>query len=128
MSLPIDGLFDLGFIILGFILLPLTSGYVVRFVLNYESERDRLEDLTKETIDTGAIVGKSENVLVLALVLANAYTALAVIFAAKSIIRREDMTSGDTLYYLAGTMVNFTYSVIFAIAWLTVLGHIRSLV
>lgn len=102
-------------ILVGFVLLPATSGYVVRYVLQFESNRDLEAELGQEAIDTGAIIGKCENLLVFALILAGAYTALAVIFAAKSIIRREDMTSGDTLYYLAGTMVNFTYSVVFAL-------------
>lgn len=102
-------------ILAGFVLLPATSGYVVRYVLQFESNRDLEAELGQEAIDTGAIIGKCENLLVFALILAGAYTALAVIFAAKSIIRREDMTSGDTLYYLAGTMVNFTYSVVFAL-------------
>jgi len=38
-----------------------------------------------------------------------AYTALAVVFAAKAIVRREDM-SKNSLFFLAGTMVNVTYS------------------
>lgn len=60
------------------------------------------------------MVGKCENVLVLSFVLASAYTALAVVFAAKSIVRREDMAK-NSKYYLAGTLVNFTYSILFAL-------------
>jgi tetrahydromethanopterin S-methyltransferase subunit B len=33
------------------------------------------------------------------------------VFAAKSIVRREDMKN-DSLFYLAGTLVNFTYSIV----------------
>lgn len=40
----------------------------------------------------------------------DAYTALAVVFAAKAIVRREDM-SKNSLFFLAGTMVNVTYSI-----------------
>lgn len=39
-----------------------------------------------------------------------AYTALALIFTAKAIVRREDM-SKNTLFFLAGTMINVTYSI-----------------
>lgn len=62
--------------------------------------------------DTGAVIGKAENVLVLSLMLLQAYTALGVIFAAKSIVRKSDMGREDTSYYLTGTMANFTYSVV----------------
>lgn len=41
--------------------------------------------------------------------LLNAYIALAIIFAAKTIIREEDIKK-NSLFFLAGTMVNVTYS------------------
>lgn len=66
--------------------------------------------------DTGWLIGKLENVLVLTFTLAGAYTALSIVFAAKSIIRREDMSSENTTYYLAGTLLNFTYSVVVGLA------------
>lgn len=72
------------------------------------------ERVSKLERDIGQVVGKCENVLVLSFVLANAYTALAVVFAAKSIVRREDMVK-NSKYYLAGTLVNFTYSILFAL-------------
>jgi len=43
-----------------------------------------------------------------------AYTALSVIFAAKTIVRRDDMAK-NSLFFLAGTMVNVTYSVVFGL-------------
>ena len=39
-----------------------------------------------------------------------AYTALALIFVAKTIVRKEDMNK-NSLFFLAGTMVNVTYSI-----------------
>ncbi|MFP8890293.1 hypothetical protein ACLI4U_11035 [Natrialbaceae archaeon A-CW2] len=72
------------------------------------------EQLTSDTDvdqDTGWLIGKMENVLVLTFVLQGAYTALSIIFAAKSFVRKEDISSGNTTYYLAGTLLNFTYSV-----------------
>lgn len=74
--------------------------------------------------DTGWLIGKLENVLVLALVLQGAYTALSIIFAAKSFIRREDISSGNTTYYLAGTLLNFTYSVGYGMALTTTLKSV----
>jgi hypothetical protein len=98
----------------GLLALVGTSGYVVRASLSYALGADYTAAIGTEVKDTGFVIGKAENVLVYVLILAGAYTALAVIFAAKSLVRREDITSGDTTYYLAGTMVNFTYSVAFA--------------
>lgn len=98
----------------GLVALVVTSGYVVRASLSYALGSDYGTDIGSEVKDTGFVIGKAENVLVYVLILAGGYTALAVIFAAKSLVRREDITSGDTTYYLAGTMVNFTYSVVFA--------------
>lgn len=77
----------------------------------------RTEDgrVTQQDRDVGVIVGKSENVLLLTFILAEAYTALAVIFAAKGLVRREDIEK-NTLYYLAGTLTNVTYSVAVGVA------------
>jgi uncharacterized membrane protein len=41
--------------------------------------------------------------------LLNIYIALAIIFAAKTIIREEDIKK-NSLFFLTGTMVNVTYS------------------
>lgn len=71
-----------------------------------------LEDDADIEEDTGWLIGRLENVIVLTLVLAGEYTALSIIFAAKSWVRREDTAGGNTTYYLAGTLVNFTYSIV----------------
>lgn len=62
--------------------------------------------------DTGWLIGKLENVIVLVLVLVGEWVALSIVFAAKSIVRREDLSSANTTYYLAGTLLNFTYSIV----------------
>lgn len=72
--------------------------------------------------DTGWLIGRLENVLVLTLVLLGQYTALSIIFAAKSWVRHEDTASGDSTYYLAGTLVNFTYSIAVGMTTLRILG------
>lgn len=71
--------------------------------------------------DTGWLIGKLENILVLTLVIIGEWTALSIVFAAKSFVRREDISSGNTTYYLAGTLLNFTYAVLvgLAAAWLS---------
>lgn len=72
--------------------------------------------------DTGWLIGKLENVLVLTFVLQGAYTALSIVFAAKSFIRREDTSSGNTTYYVAGTLLNFTYSVVVGLIAVALFG------
>lgn len=39
-------------IISAFVILPLTSGYIVRYVLQYETNRDLSRELDQDTIDT----------------------------------------------------------------------------
>lgn len=124
-------------LVLGYLFLLATSGRVVTWVLStieeppVASEGDAVagEDSpirdaegdgptdgvapspTQTERDVGRIIGKCENVLVVTFVLAGAFTALALVFGAKSIVRREDMQN-NSKYYLAGTLVNFTYSLL----------------
>lgn len=72
--------------------------------------------------DTGWLIGRFENILVLTLVIAGEFTALSIIFAAKSWVRREDTATGNTTYYLAGTLANFTYSIVVGIGTIQILG------
>lgn len=62
--------------------------------------------------DTGWLIGKLENILILSFVVNGAFTALSIVFAAKSFVRKTDTSSENTTYYLAGTLLNFTYSLI----------------
>lgn len=82
-----------------------------------------LEDDADVEEDTGWLIGRLENVLVLTLVFTGEYTALSIVFAAKSWIRREDTASENTTYYLAGTLTNFTYSIAVGITALWILGE-----
>lgn len=89
-----------------------TSTFVVQAILRRVG-RDQ-QALDPATRDTGSVIGKLENLLVLTFIFAKAYTALALVFAAKSLVRIEDTESEDSTYYLAGTLANFTWSVIVA--------------
>lgn len=102
-------------VVAGYALLLGSSSLVVTQGLAHFTGDDLGDDADIDE-DTGWLIGKLENVLVLALVLQGAYTALSIIFAAKSFIRREDISSGNTTYYLAGTLLNFTYSVAYGLA------------
>lgn len=107
----------------GCVFLLLTSGVVLDRILRLIARKDVEAELSRRVRDTGVVVGKCENILIVALVLAEAYTALSVIFAAKAFVRREDMST-NSLYFLAGTMVNVTYSLLIALAIKAVLLRI----
>ena len=98
----------------GFALLITTSGKLIEIIfskISKETIRDLNQVATREELDTGYIIGKCENILIPVFVLLNGYVALALIFTAKAIVRREDM-SRNSLFFLAGTMINFTYSLL----------------
>jgi hypothetical protein len=63
---------------------------------------------------TGTLIGKCENILIFIFIIFDQYMALALIFTAKTIVRADNMRS-DPLYYLAGTLINVTYSIIIAL-------------
>jgi hypothetical protein len=94
----------------GYLLLLASSGRFVTWTLAWADDGYR-SNVSEEQRDIGTIVGKAENVLLMTFCLVGAYTDLAVIFAAKRIVRREDMKN-DSLFYVAGTLVNFTYSIV----------------
>jgi hypothetical protein len=102
-------LIQVAIILSGYIILPATSGWIFNHILNRISGNKR-DKPSKEVIDTGFVIGKCENLLLLTFMLLDAFTALALIFTAKAIVRAEDMKK-QPLYFLAGTMVNVTYSI-----------------
>ena len=105
---------DAAILLGGYFLLIFTSGILVKRTLLYISE-DIESKIGKDALDTGFVVGKCENFLILTFMLLDAYTALALIFAAKTIVRSEDLKT-NSLFYLAGTMINVTYSIIIGLA------------
>ena len=98
--------------LLGCLILLGTSGILVREVLNKVSKTKIDKMVDKKQMDTGTIVGKCENLLIFIFMILQAYTALGIIFAAKAIVRSEDMKGKKSLYFLAGIMVNVTYSIV----------------
>jgi uncharacterized membrane protein len=70
----------------------------------------------------GRVIGKIEDVLVVTLVAAGAYPALALIIAAKSIARVDHHKPEQASYYILGTLGNFTWALLVAlVAKLTLL-------
>lgn len=106
---------QIAILITGYMILLGTSGTVVNFILSRISSVPISQTISKEVRDTGFVVGKCENILLLTFMILEAYTALALVFAAKAIVRREDM-SKNSLFFLAGTMINVTYSIMVGLA------------
>jgi hypothetical protein len=97
-------------LLLGYLLTLLFSGLLVKRIVSAIASEE-YKKLEKKTIDTGAIIGKCENILIITFILIGAYTALALVFAAKSIVRSRAMQERPE-YYLVGTMINFTFSIL----------------
>lgn len=74
----------------------------------------QVRDVNDESERVGDVIGKLENVLVLTIVMVEAYTALALIFAAKNIVRIEKNDEKSINYYILGTLANFTWSLVMA--------------
>ncbi|MCK5721437.1 MAG: hypothetical protein KAI84_02805 [Gammaproteobacteria bacterium] len=101
---------DITIIAGGYFVLLFTSGMMVNYILSKISGEPISRKIGKDARDTGFIIGKCENLLILTFMILEAYTALALIFAAKTIVRKEDLNK-NSLFFLAGTMVNVTYSI-----------------
>ncbi|EMA53232.1 MULTISPECIES: hypothetical protein [Halococcus] len=106
-------------VVAGYTLLLATSGYVVMSMLSLAGA-----SVDEAEADTGSVIGKVENVLILTLTLLGAYTALGLVFTAKSIVRWQDISSGNTTYYLTGSVANVTYSLVFGIVLRRVLDTV----
>jgi hypothetical protein len=73
----------------------------------------------------GIIFGKCENIIIFILILLEGYTALALIFAGKAIVRSEDKEK-LSVYHLAGTMINTAYSILLAFIIKYIIGKISA--
>lgn len=109
-------------ILFGYVFLLLTSKPIVIFVLkmisipksNNEQNNDSLNEVVSgnaKYLDTGFVIGICENFLILTFMVLHEFTGLALIFAAKGLIRKGEGDEKKANYYLVGTLVNFTYSV-----------------
>lgn len=92
------------------------SGWFVRWVLHRAGFRPGAQDpghRTPPDQDAGVYIGKLEDVLVVTFVAIGEFTAPALVFAAKGIIRAKDGTFAS--YYLLGTLANFTWALCVAL-------------
>lgn len=114
-----------------FALLLLTSGRVVSFVLQsitkknlQEAANDDKPPEVDERIAVGNIIGKCENVLILVFLILEAYTAIAIVITAKTMVRKEEIEK-NSMYFLAGTLINVSYSVLIGFVLKMLLDAIR---
>ncbi|MCL4221841.1 MAG: hypothetical protein KJZ65_10790 [Phycisphaerales bacterium] len=63
--------------------------------------------------DPSAVIGKCENLITVTLVLTNNLAGLAVVFAAKSLVRSDAIRSNPG-FYLGGTLVNLVWGLLVA--------------
>ena len=77
----------------------------------YTQKRVIKEDMDVTDVDAGKWMGKAENLIILTLMLLEAYTALGLVFAAKGIIRWESIKK-DPVYICLGTIANFSCSIV----------------
>ncbi|MFH0809879.1 MAG: hypothetical protein V2A77_05360 [Pseudomonadota bacterium] len=95
----------------GYTTLLASSGLLTKTILSRVAGQPIGQTVNSRTLDEGFIIGKCENILLLTFTLLEAYTAISLIFTAKAIVRREDM-SRNSLFFLAGTMINVSYSIV----------------
>jgi hypothetical protein len=98
-------------VLMGYLVTLTLSGIVVRTAVSRLYVGGIPKEITKKMLDTGTIVGKCENIVIVTLVLYGAYTALGLVFAGKSLVRSKAMQDTPE-YYLVGTLVNFTFSLV----------------
>jgi hypothetical protein len=96
----------------------ITNKLIKKLVLSGEENIDanndgEVDQKDKKIIRDGYIIGKCENIIILTFILAEAATGLALIFAAKSLARQKDI-SKNASFFLTGTMVNFTATLVLA--------------
>lgn len=104
----------IGYLATFFITNILIKKIILKGKEGFDADDDGDIDKTDEKIiRDGYIIGKCENIIILTFVLAGEVTGLALIFAAKSLARQKDIND-NAGFFLAGTMVNFTATLVLA--------------
>lgn len=104
----------LGYLLTFFITTLLIKKIVLKGKNNFDADGDGdIDETDKKIIRDGYIIGKCENIIILSFVLAGEVTGLALIFAAKSLARQKDIND-NAGFFLAGTMLNFTATLVIA--------------
>jgi hypothetical protein len=112
MSLELNCTINVGTIVSAYIAVSVVGAYVIRLMLaRYERDIG-----TGGLRSAGMMIGIIERVMVLTFVLVDQYTAITIVFAAKSIARFNELEDRDMAeYYLIGTLLSITFALIVGI-------------
>ena len=104
--------FKISVVISAYIIVSIIGAYFIKLMLmRYEKEVE-----TSGLRGAGMVIGIVERIMVLTFVLVNQYTAITVIFAAKSIARFNELKDRKMAeYYLTGTLVSITFALLVGI-------------
>jgi hypothetical protein len=86
------------------------SGPVVRFFVLPRHLVAPVRDPNGPRFDSSTVIGKCENLIALTFTILGQGTGIAVVFAAKALVRAEDIKKNPG-FYLGGTLVNLIWAV-----------------
>ncbi len=89
------------------------SGTVVRYVVLPVGAKPP-PALAGLRFDPSTVIGKCENVITVTFVLAGDVAGIAIVFAAKSLVRSPQMRQ-NAAFYLGGTLVNLVWGLLIAV-------------
>ena len=105
-------------ILLFFVLSILISSVIIRKVLPLFPQKDAPNDKPRRQvhwyIEQGFWIGFFETLIIFIFVAYGEFSGLAIIFAAKEYVRKEEIKK-DPVYYLLGTLVNFGIALLMAV-------------
>lgn len=111
--------YQYAFYLVAFILSLIISSLVIRKLLPRFGTQDK-KDADKEVrirrkwyFDVGFWIGFFETLIIFVFVANSEFSGLAIIFAAKEFVRKEEIKK-DPVYYLLGTLVNFGIALLMA--------------
>lgn len=110
---PIGVWTTLGLLAAGYLGGFVVGSLLLRAVLRFVKSKKHVEWWINFR-DVGTWIGLCEHFLVVSFVLAGEYTAIALVFAAKELVR-ADKVKDDPGYYLLGTLLNITLSILFGV-------------
>jgi len=102
------------------------SGPIIRYLVVPPSSakgNTSASKVPKARFDPSVVIGKCENIITITLVLLNQFSGLAIIFAGKSLVRKEQIEENPG-FFLGGTLVNLVWGLMVGIALrILVLGN-----
>ena len=106
-------------IISAYFMASVISAYCIKLMLK-KYEKDIQDNGLKSA---GMIIGMIERIIILTFVLVNEYTAITIIFAAKSIARFNELKIREIAeYYLIGTLLSISFAMFIGIVTRLIMG------